>query len=101
MYSIMTSARPMTVMMPKGTRTMPIPEPSIAISGSLVELKLVSFVVIVKVINVVLDVILSLAILESVVTDRREWLGVLGVLERKLAGVLTVVIAMVTVNMKI
>lgn len=40
----MTTARPITVMMPKGTRTMPIPDPAVSISGSFVALKLVSFV---------------------------------------------------------
>ena len=100
----MISARPMTVMMPNGTRTMPIPEPSTAASGSLVELKLVSLAAIVKVISVVLDVILSLSILASVVNGRREMLGgleVLGVLERKLAVVLTVVRSMLLTDRKL
>lgn len=45
----------MTVMMPKGTSTIPIPEPSITTSGNAVVLRFVSFVVIVTVINVVLE----------------------------------------------
>lgn len=45
----------MTVMMPKGTSTIPIPEPSVTASGNAVVLRFVSFVVIVTVINVVLE----------------------------------------------
>lgn len=52
----------MTVMMPNGTSTIPIPEPSIIASGKVVALKLVSFVVIVTVINVVLEVTPSLSL---------------------------------------
>lgn len=51
------TAKPMTVMMPKGTSTIPIPEPSITASGNVVPFRWVSFVVIVTVINVVLETV--------------------------------------------
>lgn len=82
----------MTVMMPKGTSTIPIPEPSITASGNVVALKLVSFVVIVTVINVVLEVTLSL-VLELV--ERKGIAVVVADVERKLVGVLAAVTAMV------
>ena len=88
----MATAKPMTVMMPKGTSTIPIPEPSITVSGNVVALKLVSFVVIVTVINVVLVVTLSLA-LELV---EMKGVAVVGAdVERKLVVVLAAVTAMV------
>lgn len=63
----------MTVMMPKGTRTvMPIPEPSTTTSGSLVVFKLVSLFINVTVITVILDVTLSLSILASGETEEGE-----------------------------
>lgn len=83
----------MTVMMPKGTSTISIPEPSITASGNAVALKLVSLVVIVTVIKVVLEVILSLAF---VLVERKGTVVVVAVVERKLAAVLAGVEAMVT-----
>lgn len=80
----------MTVMMPKGTSTIPNPEPSMAASGYAVALKLVSFVVIVTVINVILEVTLSLALL---LVERK---GMAPVVERKPVVVLAAVTAMVT-----
>lgn len=85
----------MTVMIPKGTSTIPIPAPSITTSGNVVALKLVSFVVIVTVINVVLEVTLSLV---SVLVDRKGIVVVVAVVERKLAVVLAAVTAMVRFN---
>lgn len=85
----------MTVMIPKGTSTIPIPEPSITASGNVVALKLVSFVVIVTVINVVLEVTLSLVL---VLVDRKGIVVVLAVVERKLVVVLAAVTAMVRCN---
>lgn len=85
----------MTVMMPKGTSTIPIPAPSITASGNVVALKLVSFVVIVTVINVVLDVTLSLAL---VPVERKGIVVVVAVVERKLAVVFAAVTAMVGRN---
>lgn len=91
-YSIIATAKPMTVMMPKGTSTIPIPEPSTTASGNVVALKLVSFVVIVTVINVVLEVTLSLA-LEPV--ERKGIAVVVADVGRKLVVVLAAVTAMV------
>lgn len=85
----------MTVMMPKGTSTIPIPEPSITASGNAVALKLVSFVVIVTVINVVREVTLSLAL---VLVERKGIAVVVAVVERKLVVVLAAVTAMVRCN---
>lgn len=85
----------MTVMMPKGRSTIPIPEPSITASGNVVALKLVSFVVIVTVINVVLEVTLSL-VLETV--ERKGIAVVVVVVERKLVAALAAVTAMVRCN---
>lgn len=87
----MATARPMTVRMPNGTSTIPIPEPSTTTSGSSVALKVVSLVVIVTVINVVLDV-MSLAF---AVVGTKGIVEVVAVVERKLAVVLAVVKAMV------
>lgn len=82
----------MTAMMPKGTSTIPIPEPSITASGNVVALKLVSFVVIVTVINVVLEVTLSLGVVEregvTLVED-------VGDVERRVVVVLAAVAAMI------
>lgn len=50
----MATAKPRTVMMPKGMSTIPIPELSITGSGNAVALALVSLVVAVTVVNVVL-----------------------------------------------
>ena len=85
----------MTVMIPNGTSTIPIPEPSITASGNVVELKLVSFVVIVTVINVVLEVILSLAL---VPIERKGIVVVVAVVETKLVLVLDAVVAMIRSN---
>lgn len=76
------TAKPMTEMMPNGTSTIPIPEPSVTAPGNVVALKLVSFVVIVTVINVVLDVTLSLVLVE-----RKGTAVVVAAVERKLAVV--------------
>lgn len=91
-FLTIATAKPMTVMMPKGTSTIPIPEPSITASGNVVALKLVSFVVIVTVINVVLEVTLSL-VLELV--ERKGIAVVVADVERKLVGVFAAVTAMV------
>lgn len=85
----------MTVMMPKGTSTIPIPEPSIIAFGNVVALKLVSFVVIVTVINDVLEVTLSLALL---LVERKGSGVVVAVVERKLVVVSAAVTAMVRCN---
>lgn len=86
----------MTVMIPKGTSTIPIPEPSITASGNVVALKLVSLVVvIVTVINVVLEVTLSLALLP---VERKGIAVVVAVAERKLVVVVAAVTAMVRCN---
>lgn len=54
-YSLtMATAKPRTVMMPKGMSTIPMPELSIIGSGNAVALMLVSLVVTVTVVNVVL-----------------------------------------------
>lgn len=90
-YSIIATAKPMTVMMPKGTSSIPIPEPSITTSGNAVALKLVSLVVIVTVINV-LEVILSLA---PGVVERKGTVVVVAGVERKLAVVFAAFTAMV------
>lgn len=82
----------MTVMMPKGTSTIPIPELSVTASGNVVALKLVSFVVIVTVINVVLDVTLSLGL---ELGDRKGMEVVVAGVERKRVVVLAAVTAMV------
>lgn len=91
-------------MMPKGTNTMPISEPSSSNSGSLVALKLVSLVVVIVmlvVMSFVLDsVTISCSILASVVTVRMGFMEVLETVERKLAVVLAVVISMVSAKRK-
>lgn len=91
-------------MMPKGTNTMPISEPSSSNSGSLVALKLVSLVVVIVmlvVMSFVLDsVTFSCSILMSVVTVRMGVMEVLETVERKLAVVLAVVISMVSAKRK-
>ena len=94
-FLTIATAKPITVMMPKGTRTIPIPEPSITTSGNVVALKLVSFVVMVTVINVVLEVILSLAL---VPTERNGIVVVLADVEKKLVVVLAAVKAMFKCN---
>lgn len=84
----------MTVMMPKGTSNIPMPELSITTSGNAVAFKLVSFVVIVTVINV-LEVILSLP---PGLVERKgivEVVGVVAVVEKKLVVVLVPFAAMV------
>lgn len=53
-FLTMATAKPMTVMMPKGMSTIPIPEPSITDSGNVVALMLVSLADTVTVVNVVL-----------------------------------------------
>lgn len=53
-FLTMATAKPRTVMMPKGMSTIPIPELSIMGSGNAVVLMLVSLVVTVTVVNVVL-----------------------------------------------
>lgn len=80
----------MTVMIPNGTSTIPIPDPSTAASGNVVALKLVSLVVIVTVVNVVL---FSLAV---ALAERKgmEVVVVAGV-ENTLVLVLAAVTAMV------
>lgn len=86
----MATAKPMTVMIPNGTSTIPIPDPSTAASGNVVALKLVSLVVIVTVVNVVL---FSLAV---ALAERKgmEVVVVAGV-ENTLVLVLAAVTAMV------
>lgn len=79
-FLTIATAKPMTVMIPKGTSSIPIPEPSITTSGMAVTLKLVSFVVIVTVINV-LEVTLSLA---PELVERKGTVVVVAVAERKL-----------------
>lgn len=93
-YSIIATAKPMTVMMPKGTSNILMPELSITTSGSVVAFKLVSFVVIVTVINV-LEVILSL--LPGLVERKGivEVVGVVAVVEKILVVVLVPFAAMV------
>ncbi len=94
-FLTIATAKPMTVMMPNGTSTIPIPEPSMTACGNVVALKLVSFVVTVTVINVVLEVALSLA-LELV---ERKGITVVGAdVERKLVVVSAAVTAMVGCN---
>lgn len=85
----------MTVMMPKGTRTIPIPEPSISTSGNVVALKLVSFVVMVTVINVALELILSLVLVSI---EKKGIVVVLADVETKLVVVLAAVTAMFRCN---
>lgn len=85
----------MTVMMPKGTSTIPIPDPSITASGNEVALKLVSFAVIVTVINVILEVTLSLT---PLLVKRKGIAVVVAVVEKKLGVVLAAVTAMVRCN---
>lgn len=82
----------MTVMMPKGTSTIPTPEPPVTASGMEVAFRLVSLVVIVTVIKVVLEVMLSLAF---VLVDRKGTVVVVSVVGRKPAAVLAVVEAIV------
>lgn len=53
-FLTMATAKPRTVMMPKGMSTIPIPELSITGPGNAVALMLVSLVVTVTVVNVVL-----------------------------------------------
>lgn len=96
MYSIIATAKPITVMIPNGKSTIPIPEPSIIASGNEVVFKLVSLVVIVTVINVVLVVMLSLAL---AVVERKEGTAVVEEVEgRKLEVVFVAVTAMVRCN---
>lgn len=80
----------MTVIMPKGTSTISIPELSITAAGNVVALELVSFVVIVTVINVVLEVALSpsLELVERIAVVAAD-------VERKLVVDLAVVAAMI------
>lgn len=95
-YSMIATAKPITVMIPNGTSTIPIPEPSIIASGNEVALKLVSFVVIVTVINVVLVVMLSLVL--AVVERRVGTVVLVEVVERKLEVVFVAVTAIVRCN---
>lgn len=81
----------MTVMIPNGTSTIPIPDPSTAASGNVVALKLVSLVVIVTVVNVVLMFSLAVALAER---KGMEVVVVAGV-ENTLVLVLAAVTAMV------
>lgn len=92
-FLTIATAKPMTVMMPKGTSNIPMPELSITTSGNAVAFKLVSFVVIVTVINI-LEVILSL--LPGLVERKGivEVVGVVAVVEKKLVVVLVPFAAM-------
>lgn len=66
MYRSMTTASPMTVMMPKGTSTIPIPAPSTDATGSCVEFRPVSLAdVVVEERKVVLNVTFSGSVLGS------------------------------------
>ena len=94
-FLTIATAKPMTVMMPNGTRTIPIPEPSVIASGNVVALKLVSFAVIVTVINVVLEVTLSL-VLELV--ERKGAVVVVAGVGKNPAVVFAAVTAMVRCN---
>lgn len=86
MYNIIATASPMTVMIPKGTSTIPIPDASVAEFGSVVALKVVSLVAIVTVMSVVH--MLSWAVALVVVRAGSETeLGVGAGVERRL-GVL-------------
>lgn len=82
-------------MMPKGTSSIPTPEPSITTSGSAVVFRLVSLVVIVTVINV-LEVMLSLA--PELVGSSRARVVFVAVVERKLPVVRVAFAAMVSWN---
>ena len=93
-FLTIATAKPMTVMIPKGTSNIPTPEPSITTSGNVVLLKLVSFVVMVTVINV-LAVTLSLA---PGLVESKGTVVVVAVVERKLAVVLAAFTAMVGCN---
>lgn len=78
-------------MMPMGTNNIPMLEPSITTSGNVVALNVVSFAVIVTVINV-LEVTLSLA---PGLVERKGTVAAEAVVERKLAVVLLVSTAMI------
>lgn len=82
-------------MMPKGTSSIPTPEPSITTSGSAVVFRLVSLVVIVTVINV-LEVMLSVA--PELVGSSRARVVFVAVVERKLPVVRVAFAAMVSWN---
>lgn len=85
------TAKPMTVMMPKGTSIIPMPEPWITASGKVVALRWVSFVVIVTVISVVLETVtLSAAPVERKGVELAVAAG-----GRKLAVVLVAAAAMI------
>ena len=77
-------------MMPRGTSNIPTPDPSITTSGNVVALKLVSFVVMVTVINV-LEVMFSPA---PGLVESRGTVVVVAVVERKLGVVLAAFTAM-------
>lgn len=81
----------MTVMMPKGTSSILMPELSITTSGRAVAFKVVSFVVIVTVINV-LEVILSLL---AGLVERKGIVEVVAVVEKMLIVVFVPFAAMV------
>lgn len=81
----------MTVMMPKGTSTIPIPEPSITASGNAVVLRFVSFVVIVTVINVVREEVT----LSPELVERKGIVLVVAEDGRKLVVVFATVAAMI------
>lgn len=87
----MATAKPMRVRIPKGTRTIPTPEPSITTSGYVVVLKKLSFVLMLTVINVVLEVRFSL-----VSVERNGTVVVLAEAETRPLGVRAAVAAMVT-----
>lgn len=96
MYSIITTAKPMRVMMPKGTSSIPMLEPSITTSGSAVVLKLVSFVVADVVVRVtVLNVLEVMFSLGARLVESKGSVAVVAVVERKLDVALAVVAAMV------
>lgn len=91
-FLTIATAKPMTVMMPKGTSSIPALEPSIISSGNAVALKLVSFVVIVTVINV-LEVVFPLVL--AAVESKGSIVEVeVAVVERKLAVVCATLTAM-------
>lgn len=81
-----TTANPMTVMMPNGSRTMLIPALSTDAMGSCVELKPVSLEVSVGGWKVLLDVTLSCSVLFSTVLITRGVEVVAGKLGRKLGN---------------
>lgn len=91
-FLTIATAKPMTVMMPKGTSSIPALEPSIISSGNVVALKPVSFVVIVTVMNV-LEVVFSLVL--AAVESKGSIVEVeVAVVERKLAVVCAAFTAM-------